>query len=77
MSGSSQDASRIATSACAVSRSSSESPEPSAIRTPASGTPMLPSRSRTAAAPAAVLPWFPYKAPSSFSSSSAVKLSLS
>ena len=68
---------RRATSALAVSRSSCERPEPSTIRTPASGIEASPSSFITTAAPAAEVPMFICTAPSSFSSISAVKLSLS
>jgi hypothetical protein len=53
-----------------------ESPDPSARRTPVSGTPWAQSVSPTAAAPAAVLPRPASCAPSCLSSISATKLSL-
>ena len=51
-----QHCSRMATIACGVSRSSEERPDPSAIVTPAVGTPFCASTPATTVAPAAVVP---------------------
>ena len=64
-------------SARAVSRSESDRPDPSTIRTPRSGTPAAARSRRAIAAPAAVVPPSPTSAPITFSSISAAKLSLS
>src|SRR6266508_342182 len=63
------------TSALTVRRSRIERPEPSTIRTPASGTPLWDRTRRTTAAPPGDVPW-PSRAPSCLRTSSAVKLSL-
>ena len=67
---------RSEASASGVSRSSSESPEPSTRRTPVSGTPACASSPVTTPTPAAVVPLSACTAPSSLTSISAVKLSL-
>ena len=67
--------SRVASSR-AVTRSSRERPDPSAMRTPATGTPALRRSRRTTSAPAAVVPWPTACKPIAFSTISAVKLSL-
>ena len=64
------------TSAFGVIRSRPDRPDPSAIRTPASGTACSASTDRTTWAPAAVVPSRATTAPSCLSTSSAVKLSL-
>ena len=64
-------------SARAVSRSSSDRPEPSNMRTPASGTPASARSRNTMRTPSPVVPASPASAPSSFRISSAMKLSLS
>ncbi len=61
-----------ATSAAAVSRSSPERPDPSASRTPPSGTPASASARRITRVPAAVVPCPEKTAPSCFTSISAV-----
>ena len=66
-----------ATSARAVRRSRRESPDPSTMRTPATGTPATRSSSRTTRAPAALEPIPSTLAPSSLRSISDTKLSLS
>ena len=67
---------RSEVSSRAVTRSSRERPEPSAIRTPASGTPAARRSRRDHPAPAAVVPRPTRLAPIAFSTISAVKLSL-
>ena len=62
--------------AFAVRRSRRDRPEPSTMRTPAIGTPAFASVWVTTEAPAALVPRSSTTAPSSFSSTSAVKLSL-
>jgi hypothetical protein len=64
-------------SARAVTRSSRDSPEPSTIRAPESGTPAAARSRRTIEAPVAVEPMPAPSAPIAFSTISAVKLSLS